>query len=76
MLTTLQFVADVVDSETILVQAFDLQNNFLDLKDMGLLPAWNSELHTFPLCIKAAHEEQVKLRNLDIQRVCLTQTAH
>jgi len=45
MLTALQFVANVVDSETILVQASDLQNNFLDLKDMSLLPAWSSELH-------------------------------
>jgi len=47
MLTALQFVANVDDSETILVQASDLQNNFLDLKDMNLLPAWNSELHIY-----------------------------
>jgi hypothetical protein len=47
MLTALQFVANVVDSETILVQASDLQNNFLDLKDMSLLPTWNSELHIY-----------------------------
>ena len=47
MLTALQFVANVVDSETILVQASDLQNNFLDLTDMGLLPAWNSGLHIY-----------------------------
>ena len=47
MLTALQFVANVVDGETILVQASDLQNNFLDLKDMGLLPAWNSGLHIY-----------------------------
>jgi hypothetical protein len=44
MLTALQFVADVADSETILIQASDLQNNFLDLMDMSLLPAWNSQL--------------------------------
>jgi len=43
MLTASQFVANVVDGETILVQASDLQNNFLDLKDMNLLPTWNSE---------------------------------
>ena len=49
MLTALQFVANVVDSETILVQVSDLQNNFLDLKDMGLLPAWNSGLHIYPV---------------------------
>ena len=47
MFTVLQFGANVVDGETILVQASDLQNNFLDLKDMSLLPAWNSELHIY-----------------------------
>jgi hypothetical protein len=43
MLTAPQFIANVVDSETILVQVSDLQNNFLDLKDMSLLPIWNGE---------------------------------
>jgi hypothetical protein len=45
MLTAMQFLANVVDSGTILVQVSDLQNNFLDLKDMDLLPTWNSELY-------------------------------
>ena len=45
VLTVLQCVANVVDSETIVVQASDFQNNFLDLKDMSLLPTWSSELH-------------------------------
>ncbi|KAF8959102.1 hypothetical protein BDZ97DRAFT_2045777 [Flammula alnicola] len=36
-------VANVIDSETILVQASDFQNNFLDLKDMSLLPTWNGQ---------------------------------
>jgi len=47
MLIALKFSANVVDSETILVQVSDLQNNFLDLKDMHLLPIWNSELHVY-----------------------------
>jgi hypothetical protein len=47
MLTALQCAANVVDSETILVPASDLQNNFLDLKDMNLLPIWNGELHIY-----------------------------
>ena len=50
VLTALQCVADIVDSETIVVQASDLQNNFLDLKDMNLLPMWNSELHICSAC--------------------------
>jgi hypothetical protein len=47
MLTALQCAANVVDSETILVPASNLQNNFFDLKDMNLLPTWNSELHIY-----------------------------
>jgi hypothetical protein len=47
MLTALQCAANVVDSETILVPASDLQNDFLDLKDMNLLPTWNGELHIY-----------------------------
>ena len=72
----LQFAATVVDSETILVQASDLQNNFLDLKDMSLLPTWNSESHIYSAYQESTHEEQVKLWNLGIWRVCLTWTAH
>lgn len=45
MLTVFQCVATVVDSETTLLRASDLRNNFLQLKDMGLLPAWSSTLH-------------------------------
>ena len=40
----LQFVANVVDSNPILVKTSDLQDNFLDLMDLSLLPTWNSEL--------------------------------
>ncbi len=40
MLTEFQSVANVVDSETVLVKGSDLRDNFLQLKDMGLIPAW------------------------------------
>ncbi|KIJ94946.1 hypothetical protein K443DRAFT_639947 [Laccaria amethystina LaAM-08-1] len=38
-----QLVANVVDNEIIFIQASNLQHNFLDLRDMGLLPTWNSQ---------------------------------
>lgn len=41
----MQFVANVIDSNVILVKSSDLQDNLLDLTDWGLLPTWNSELH-------------------------------
>ena len=49
VLTALQSIANVVDSETTVVQVSDLQNNFLDLKDTSLLPTWNSELHLYSM---------------------------
>ena len=45
MLTVwLQFVATVIDSSLILVKASEMQSNFLDLMDLGLIPTWSSEL--------------------------------
>jgi len=43
----LQCIANVVDDNTILIKVSDLQNNFLDLTDLNLLPIWNSELYIF-----------------------------
>ena len=40
-----QSIANVVDNNPILIKALDLQNNFLDLADLNLLPIWNSELY-------------------------------
>lgn len=37
--------ANVNDSLPILIRVLDLQCNFLDLKDMDLLPAWSGEWH-------------------------------
>lgn len=47
MLITLKCVASVIDTEVNLIPAANLQNNFLQLKDMNLLPVWNSELYIF-----------------------------
>ncbi|KAJ3517709.1 hypothetical protein NLJ89_g342 [Agrocybe chaxingu] len=38
-----QFVANVVDSDVILVKSSDLQDNILDLTDWGLLPTWDRQ---------------------------------
>jgi hypothetical protein len=72
LINTLQFVANVVDSNPILVKVSDLQDNFLDLVDLNLVPTWNSELRIVVHIVKPAHDEQVKLSNLDTQHVCLT----
>jgi len=42
-LQALQCIANVVDDNLILIKASDLQDNFLDLTDLNLLPIWNSE---------------------------------
>ena len=41
MLTILQCIATVVDDETTLIRGSDLWNNYLQLKDMGLIPVWS-----------------------------------
>ena len=41
MLTVLQCIATVVDDETTLIRGSDLWNNYLQLKDMGLIPVWS-----------------------------------
>ncbi|KJA24001.1 hypothetical protein HYPSUDRAFT_1078326 [Hypholoma sublateritium FD-334 SS-4] len=38
-----QSIANVNDEETILVEASTLQDNFLDLTDLQLLPTWNNQ---------------------------------
>ncbi|KAF8809707.1 hypothetical protein BYT27DRAFT_7222301 [Phlegmacium glaucopus] len=39
-----QFAANVVDNDMILIKASDLQDNLLDLRDLGLLPTtWNNQ---------------------------------
>ena len=40
-LIMLQGIATAVDNETILIRASDLRNNYLQLKDMDLLPVWS-----------------------------------
>ena len=44
-LQTLQCIANIVDDNPILIKASDLQDNFLDLTDLNLLPTWNSGLY-------------------------------
>ncbi|KJA16967.1 hypothetical protein HYPSUDRAFT_112369, partial [Hypholoma sublateritium FD-334 SS-4] len=41
-----QSIANVEDKETILVEASTLQDNFLDLTDLQLLPIWNNQAIT------------------------------
>jgi hypothetical protein len=41
---TLQFVANVINSNVILVKVSELQDNLLDLMDQNLAPIWNSKL--------------------------------
>ncbi|KAF8953953.1 hypothetical protein BDZ97DRAFT_1766967, partial [Flammula alnicola] len=48
-----QFVANVIDSNPILVKTSDLQDNFLDLMDLSLLPTWNSQT------IESGHPERM-----------------
>ncbi len=38
-----QCIANVVDDNPILIKASDLQDNFLDMMDLNLIPIWNSE---------------------------------
>ena len=38
-----QSIAHVEDEETILIEASTLQDNFLDLTDLQLLPTWSSK---------------------------------
>ena len=42
---TIQCIANIVDDNPILIKASDLQDNFLDLTDLNLLPTWNSGLY-------------------------------
>ncbi len=44
MLTVLQCIATVVDEETTLIRGSDLWNNYLELKDMSLIPVWSGML--------------------------------
>ena len=44
MLIISQGIATVVDNETTLIRASELRNNYLQLKDMGLLPVWSGML--------------------------------
>ena len=39
-----------MDSKVILTKASDLQDNFLDLMDLKLVPPWSSELLLLSLC--------------------------
>ena len=41
MLTILQCIATVVNEETTLIRGSDLWNNYLQLKDMSLIPVWS-----------------------------------
>jgi len=50
--------AYVVDSDTILINASDLQLNFLDLKDAGLLPIWDGKSSHLSTA-NSSHKEQV-----------------
>ena len=45
MTNTLQFVANVINRDVILVRASDLQDNLLDLTHLHLVPTWNGMLH-------------------------------
>ncbi len=38
-------MADVIDNDVILVKSSELKDNFLDLRDLGLIPTWSGELH-------------------------------
>lgn len=40
-----QFGANVADDNVILIKSSDLQNDFLDLMDLSLIPNWSGELH-------------------------------
>ena len=61
MLTAFQSVANVIDSETILVRGSDLRDNFLQLKDMGLIPAWDSTSLRSSTSLSGSHIEKIKL---------------
>ena len=70
-LTTLQLVANMIDSDIKFIQAFNLQHNFLDLKDMDLLPTWSIGSQNYS-AYQVTHKKQIKALNLDIQHVCPT----
>jgi hypothetical protein len=53
-----QLLANVIDSNVILIRASDLQDNFLDLMDSDLIPAWNGELHIVIYIVGSAHNDQ------------------